>query len=430
MQYPRLIATLAIAGFLGLTACERSVTPPPISEGMSLSVVSGDQQSGAAGAELSAPLVVKVTKANGSPVSGQVVNFRVVSGGGSIFAGTAITDSRGIAQERWTLGAEGPQTVEARAVSNTTGAPLVFATFNATVAGCSDCWTTKASMRQSRYGLTLAALNGKLYAVGGETVDSERTVQLVEVYDPTSDTWSAGPPTPTSRAGAGSAVIGGVLYVVGGYCCNHNDKSAVTTLEAYDPATNTWTTKASMPTARTFLAVAVVNGILYAIGGSGGYGQPITDVVEAYNPSTNRWSTKAPLPLGAQQGGAAAASGGAIYVIGGFDASGSILRDVQRYDPSTNAWSIVAPISVGRSFLGAAELNGRIYAIGGFDSTFSFSAQNESYNPGTNTWTTKAAMAIPRNQLGVAALNGVVYAAGGASDAGQAGESVLEVYRP
>jgi hypothetical protein len=36
-----------------------------------------------------------------------------------------------------------------------------------------------------------------------------------------------------------------------------------------DPVTNTWTTKASMPTARWNLAAASANGILYAFGGLG-----------------------------------------------------------------------------------------------------------------------------------------------------------------
>ncbi len=98
-----------------------------------LLIVSGDTQSGAPGEELSTPLVVRVIDSNGAPVQGQVVNFRVVTGGGSVFAGTAITDGDGMAQERWTLGpAVGLQSVEARAVDSHTGAAIVFATFTAT----------------------------------------------------------------------------------------------------------------------------------------------------------------------------------------------------------------------------------------------------------------------------------------------------------
>src|SRR5690349_5940737 len=61
-------------------------------------------------------------------------------------------------------------------------------------------------------------------------------------------------------------------------------------------ATNVWTTKAAMPTAREGLAVGVVNGIVYAIGGSGSAGN--LTKVEAYNPGSNTWTTRAPLPQG------------------------------------------------------------------------------------------------------------------------------------
>jgi len=84
------------------------------------------------GSELS-PLIVKVTS-GGNPVSLQVLNFRVVSGGGSVYGGTELTDDHGIAQEIWTLGtnASAPQKVEVRAVESSTGAQRVFGTFTAT----------------------------------------------------------------------------------------------------------------------------------------------------------------------------------------------------------------------------------------------------------------------------------------------------------
>lgn len=104
------------------------VTPP-----LSMSVVSGNGQQGPPGAELPDPLVVRVEDARGRPVSGQIVNFRVVSGGGSVFAGAAISNKSGLVQERWTLGFGGLQRVEARAIDPATGAPLTFAVFAATL---------------------------------------------------------------------------------------------------------------------------------------------------------------------------------------------------------------------------------------------------------------------------------------------------------
>jgi uncharacterized protein YjdB len=97
-----------------------------------MDVVSGDNQNGLPGEQLPEPVVVRVTSATGAPVSGQIVNFRVVDGGGSVYAGAALTNADGQAQEWWTLGAaEGSNSLEARAVDSETGEKLVFATFQA-----------------------------------------------------------------------------------------------------------------------------------------------------------------------------------------------------------------------------------------------------------------------------------------------------------
>jgi adhesin/invasin len=98
-----------------------------------LQIVSGDTQTGTVGKELPNPVVVRVVDASGAPVSGQLVNFRVATGGGSVFAGASLSNADGVVQERWTLGSvAGPQRLEARAVDSTTGAAIVLAAFEAT----------------------------------------------------------------------------------------------------------------------------------------------------------------------------------------------------------------------------------------------------------------------------------------------------------
>jgi hypothetical protein len=126
-----LPAALAVAAVL---SCSESTARKTGGVPASLVVVAGQDQSGVVGKELAEPLRVQVLDANGDPVRGQVVNFRVTSGGGSVFAGVAITTENGIAVDRWTLGTKvsESQRVEARAVDPNTGEPLVFGTFQAT----------------------------------------------------------------------------------------------------------------------------------------------------------------------------------------------------------------------------------------------------------------------------------------------------------
>lgn len=127
-----------MAAALVVLACTDSPSAPRAVGSVRLSIVSGSGQSGQPGAELSAPLVVLATDSKARPLAAKIVNFRVTSGGGSMFAGSGITDKSGVAQDYWTLGMTGTQTVEVRAVDPTTGAKLTFATFTATFAAPPD----------------------------------------------------------------------------------------------------------------------------------------------------------------------------------------------------------------------------------------------------------------------------------------------------
>lgn len=148
-----------------------------------------------------------------------------------------------------------------------------------------------APLRAPRAGLGLVAVNGSLYAIGGYTLANATTDRpdpqtLVQVYNPTTNAWLAtgdlgGPrPMPTRRYGFAVASLNGKIYVVGG----KNELGAtLRTVEAYDPASNSWTTLAPMPTARSILALVAHQGRLYALGGADAAGRA-TRVVEAYAP--------------------------------------------------------------------------------------------------------------------------------------------------
>ncbi len=114
-------------------------TPEAAPRSVAVRIVAGDVQVGEGGKELAEPLRVQVVDQANRPVPNYVVNFRVVSGGGSVFAGAAMTDANGRAADYWTLGPISPDTqrVEVRAVDPATGQRLVYATFRA-VAGAAN----------------------------------------------------------------------------------------------------------------------------------------------------------------------------------------------------------------------------------------------------------------------------------------------------
>jgi hypothetical protein len=127
-RFALVAAAALVAGCEGETISSPADDPGPLR----LAIVSGNTQVGPEGQELPAPLVASVVDSKGRPIPAQLVNFRVVSGGGSMFAGSTISDKLGIAKDYWTLGLTGPQSVEVRAVDPSTGAKFVYATFTAT----------------------------------------------------------------------------------------------------------------------------------------------------------------------------------------------------------------------------------------------------------------------------------------------------------
>jgi N-acetylneuraminic acid mutarotase len=176
------------------------------------------------------------------------------------------------------------------------------------------------------------------------------------VYDSATNTWTTKASMPTARYGMASGVIAGKLYVAGGSticppCLG------IATLEVYDPALDTWTTKTSMPTARNAMDGAVINGKFYVVGGTNGEVIAFA-TLEVYDPATDAWTLKASMPT-PRWGLGAGVVNDILYAVGGYD--GTYLYTVEAYDPATNVWTTMAPaptIHVGSKPQG---INGVLY---------------------------------------------------------------------
>lgn len=122
------------------------------------------------------------------------------------------------------------------------------------------------------------------------------------------------------------------IYAIGGTVAG-NPRNVV---EMCDPASNTWTTKAHMPTARLGFAAGVVNDHVYAIEGWGGYG--VRTEVEMCDPTSDKWTTLPSAPT-ARRYSASAAVGNQICVIGGNTGSGTpSLKTVEQFTPGTTVF--------------------------------------------------------------------------------------------
>ena len=77
--------------------------------------------------------------------------------------------------------------------------------------------------------------------------------------------WEKKADMPTARANLSTSVVNGKIYAIGGSVGAGTD---LATVEEYDPTTNTWNKRTDMPTGRYTLATATVNEKIYVFGGS------------------------------------------------------------------------------------------------------------------------------------------------------------------
>jgi RNA polymerase sigma factor (sigma-70 family) len=293
-------------------------------------------------------------------------------------------------------------------------------------------WTQKADMPTGRYLPGSAVVDGKIYVIGGAPVEFGMTA-VVEEYDPATDTWTRRSDMPTARQGVAAAAVDGIIYAIGG--CNVDVDRALPTVEAYDPAAETWTAKADMPTARTLSAIAVVDGIIYVIGGASDEtgDVEILSVVEAYDPATDTWTRKADMPT-ARYGVTACVLDGQIYAFGGrtkWTDQTSAVPTVEVYDPATDTWTQASYIPRNRSLHTASVVDGKVYIIGGCVWPEAYmSPVMDVYDPATDTWTTAADLPTPRWFPTSSVVDGKIYTIGG--EFGDRGTilSVVEEYDP
>ena len=85
--------------------------------------------------------------------------------------------------------------------------------------------------------------------------------------NPAEDSWATKAPINQARADFGLVTVGDKIYAIGGSTSNSWRVNPVATNEEYDPKTDTWTTKAAMPTPRARFAMAAYGEPDYCVGG-------------------------------------------------------------------------------------------------------------------------------------------------------------------
>jgi N-acetylneuraminic acid mutarotase len=172
---------------------------------------------------------------------------------------------------------------------------------------------------------------------------------------------------------------------------------------------NSWITRANMPTNRTNLAAVTLKNtagqsIVYAIGGE--YRRYPKTTVTAYNVATNVWTFRHALPVPLAGTNGAGVLNGKIYVTGGYSDYGGDFpwKTVYMYDPAANTWTRKRDMPT-IDFGGGDEeypsgggvtgvINGKLYVVSGAFTAYEPYGYYETYhslffryNAATDQWT-------------------------------------------
>jgi N-acetylneuraminic acid mutarotase len=203
-------------------------------------------------------------------------------------------------------------------------------------------------MHEARAFLGVAAVEGKIYAIGGDNGSymgnagnawgrTNNVVNTNEEYDTANDAWVFKKPMPTARADLAIAVWENKIYCIGGWT---EDYSNTAVNEVYDPSTDSWETKTPMPavneTWNSVLIANIVNDKIYI-----SFLLSPLDVTYVYDPQRDSWSSEVPPPYEIS-GFTSAVIGDKIYFEGAEMRNGTFKGSIQIFDTITHSWSVVS----------------------------------------------------------------------------------------
>ena len=293
-------------------------------------------------------------------------------------------------------------------------------------------WSAASTMPTGTGDSGVAALDGKIYVVGGSSFFPRIVPTSSDMgsgtwgssvnyeYDPAIDHWRELAPLPIGLSHVGVVGFNHKIYAFGGFTSNIHANAQNAAL-AYDPAANTWQWLAPLSSQRGSVSVAEVGGKIHVFGGRPHDPMPL-DIHEIYDPATNQWTKSVPMPLARDHMGVAVIDG-QIHIVGGRT-SGSLdnVHDHDVYDPAKEQWTNAAPMPTARSGVGAVYYHGLLLYAGGEckkrDPNAKFGGgedfdENEGYEPKTNTWMSLTRLPSAKQAFGAATVGSVAYFPGG-----------------
>ncbi|MDE0142429.1 MAG: hypothetical protein OXI80_03800 [Caldilineaceae bacterium] len=215
------------------------------------------------------------------------------------------------------------------------------------------------------------------------------------------DIWQNGAVMPTARSEMRVAVVDGIFYVPGGF-------GGLSSFEAYDPAIDSWTELAPMPEPAHHMMVTAHSGKVFVFGGGPDLSWQATASIIVYDPGNDTW-TEAGLMPERRMSGEAVSLGDFVYLVGGTGGTTALLR----FDPAEDSWAVLPGPSQPREHVAAVAFDDELWVIGGRWGGTGALATVEIFSPTSGSWRDGPEMIEARSGFGAAVVGDRIVVAGG-----------------
>jgi N-acetylneuraminic acid mutarotase len=235
--------------------------------------------------------------------------------------------------------------------------------------------------------------------VNGNTVTSENSYTVLP------GGWIRKADVPFVDAPPNDARVDGIGFAIGntGYIgLGTANGGAFSDLNAYDPITNKWTKKSSLPIGLQSAFSMVINGKAY-VGTGDTRGQGYSNKVFEYDPTMDQWNAKSDFPGLARKEASAYGLGNLGYI--GLGKDYNIYNDWWQYNPVSDFWTRKKDFPGTFSYGGSGfVLNNKIYICS--------YAECWQYDPSNDTWTKKNNLPIQNSIFKGVTINNIAYLMG------------------
>ncbi|KKY26920.1 putative kelch repeat-containing protein [Phaeomoniella chlamydospora] len=292
---------------------------------------------------------------------------------------------------------------------------------------------------------SVALVDDDMYVLGGILPfdgTTYPTVNIVQKFNFVTNTWTEVAPMPAALNHVNVAVVNGLIYYLGGLAAveptywNASGACAV-----YDPSTDKWTILPDMPEGRAIGSAATMVGGETIYLPAGLLNTNLTDDNEgttamftSYNVVTREWTVLPDLPAPRDHAGKGQ-HGNMLYILGGrLYGHWNVVDTVFGYDIHAQVWSTnFTPMPTGRGGCASASIGSETFVAGGEgdpNTTTNVWPQTQAYDPVKNTWTSYMDMAVPVHGTAGVTYNRRIVIPGGGLEIGGDPTQLVQGFNP